>query len=277
MTKNICKGCGISINWEGLCWSCNCADERNKFLQLNDIDIENIILNIIKDINENEDLSDDSDNNLLMLVSYREIYDERIAQAALEKEIFYPSYIYYKANETIRDQLIHKLYLTQDPSEASSLMSCLAMQGDSSSLDALKYVEENPRQWRNSLYVDPSVYAEEGGWTFDKEGKRHNLTFTPCLQIEKGTPKAKEPIELTNIREDVCPKCNCKMMDVITIDGRNEALKHLEIEGKVKAVACPNCSLYNTYSTNTHLTETVKFSIMKKNSLLRKIMSQTMT
>lgn len=182
-----------------------------------------------------------------LLVSYKGIYDQRIAQAALDKEVLYPSYIYYKTNEDIRDQLINKLYLTDDSSEASSLMCCIAMQGDEKALEVLKYVEDNPRPWRSSLYVNPSIYAQEGGWTFDKEGKRHELIFSPCLQMEKGAPKEDEPILLTQIREDICPECGCKMMNILSIDGNHKNLSHLGLDGKIKATACPNCSLYNTY------------------------------
>ena len=39
-------------------------------------------------------------------------------------------------------------------------------------METLLELERNPRPWRKGLYVDPSSYAQIGGWTFDKEGQK---------------------------------------------------------------------------------------------------------
>ncbi|SFR65179.1 hypothetical protein [Anaeromicropila populeti] len=38
-----------------------------------------------------------------------------------------------------------------------------------------------------------------------------------------------------------CEKCGGKLFDILTIDGRDERLKFLEIEGTIKAKVCPDC------------------------------------
>ena len=50
-------------------------------------------------------------------------------------------------------------------------------------------LERNPRPWRKGLYVDPSSYAQIGGWTFDKEGHRTQLNFDTCYPMVKGAAR----------------------------------------------------------------------------------------
>ena len=53
-------------------------------------------------------------------------------------------------------------------------------------METLLELERNPRPWRKGLYVDPSSYAQIGGWTFDKEGQRIRLGFDTCYPMVKG-------------------------------------------------------------------------------------------
>src|SRR5699024_6563184 len=80
--------------------------------------------------------------------------------------------------------------------EAGNLMACLALQGDDKAMEALLELERNPRPWRKGLYVDPSSYAQIGGWTFDKEGRRTQLNFDTCFSLVKGTPGEASPSAL---------------------------------------------------------------------------------
>ena len=61
-------------------------------------------------------------------------------------------------------------------------------------METLLELERNPRPWRKSLYVDPSSYAQIGGWTFDKEGQRIQLNFDTCYPMVKGTAGEKSPV-----------------------------------------------------------------------------------
>ncbi len=129
-----------------------------------------------------ERLNDDWwDEDLKGLINVHGIFSPELARAALEKEVFRPSEIYYHAPKDVRDGLIARLLETEDPQTAGNLMCCLAMQGDDKALETLYELEQNPRSWRKKLYVDPSVYAQCGGWTFDKAGKRRQLNFDTCI------------------------------------------------------------------------------------------------
>ena len=130
-----------------------------------------------------------------------------IQRAALAAEVFWPCEIYYHAPADVRDGLIHALLSAEYSSAASNLMSCLAMQGDDKAMETLLELERNPRPWRKGLYVDPSSYAQIGGWTFNKEGQKIQLNFDTCYPMVKGTTSEKSPVRIGRARKDTCPHC----------------------------------------------------------------------
>ncbi len=143
-----------------------------------------------------ERLKDDWwDKDLKGLINVHGVFSPQLARAALEKEVFQPSEIYYHAPEDVRDGLTAKLLETEDPRMAGALMCCLAMQGDDKALEILFELEQHPRPWRKKLYVDPSVYAQCGG----------------------------------------------RLSDFLVLDGRDERLRFLGIDGIFTATACLGC------------------------------------
>ena len=143
--------------------------------------------NLIQNIQRLAEMEDSEFTDFWQLLGYRDAIDPEIQRAALAAEVFWPSEIYYHAPADVRDGLIHALLSAEYSSEASNLMSCLAMQGDDKAMETLLELERNPRPWRKGLYVDPSSYAQIGGWTFDKEGQKIQLNFDTCYPMVKGT------------------------------------------------------------------------------------------
>lgn len=112
-----------------------------------------------------------------------------ISRAACEKEIYYPSALYYKADEEVRDKLIEKLMATKSADTGSRLLGCLAMIGDKKSQDILYELKQHPKPWRKDLYVDSDSYAEEAGWTFDSKNEHIILNYNKCFSFEPGEAK----------------------------------------------------------------------------------------
>ena len=159
-----------------------------------------------------ERLKDDWwDKDLKGLINVHGVFSPQLARAALEKEVFQPSEIYYHAPEDVRDGLTAKLLETEDPRMAGALMCCLAMQGDDKALEILFELEQHPRPWRKKLYVDPSVYAQCGGWTFDKAGKRRQLNFDTCYPLVKGDRTRNGAACIFRSRKDRCPQCGGRL------------------------------------------------------------------
>ena len=154
----------------------------------------------------------------------------------------------------MRDGLIHALLSTDDSGEASNLMCCLAFQGDDRALETLLKLEKHPRPWRKKLYVDPSIYAQCGGWTFDKEGQRIQLNFDVCYPMVKGATGEASPVRIGRAREDICPHCGGHMVDMLVLDGRDERLGFLGLDGILTATCCPNCVGFLKGSAFNHFT-----------------------
>ncbi len=235
-----CSSCGRSLGYEGLCWKCQDEAERRAILSLSPEQLEEKIQHLL----DHAELLDDWDTaeyrdarNLLELLN---ICPPELQQAAFQAEVFSFDELYYHAPADVRDGLIARLLETTDAQEASELMCCLAMQGDDITLQVLLELEQNPRPWRQELYIDPSVYAQYGGWTFDKAGRRRLLNFDTCYLLEKSDGK-QETIRLAVPREDHCPHCGSRLVDILVLDGTDERLRFLGIDGIFTATCCLNC------------------------------------
>lgn len=239
--KYTCPGCGTPLGYDGLCWKCKSEQERKAALTWTPEQIKEKQVDLIRNIQRLADMEDPECTDFWQLFGYRDAITPKLQRAALMEKIFYPSEIYYHAPNDVRDALISALLSTEDSGEASNLMCCLAMQGDDRVLETMLELERNPRPWRKKLYVNPSIYAQCGGWTFDKEGRRIQLNFDTCYPMVKGMSGESSPVRIGQVRGDTCPHCGGRMVNMLVLDGRDERLKFLGVDGILTAVCCPNC------------------------------------
>ena len=165
------------MGYDGLCWKCKCEQSRNAALAWTPEQIAEKQQNLIQNIQRLADMEDPELTDFWQLLGYRDAIPPEIQRATLAAEVFWPCELYYHAPDDVRDGLIAALLETDSSHEAGNLMACLAFQGDDKAMEALLELERNPRPWRKGLYVDPSSYAQIGGWTFDKKGHRMQLNF----------------------------------------------------------------------------------------------------
>ena len=220
--KYTCPGCGTPLGYDGLCWKCKSEQERKAALTWTPEQIKEKQVALIRNIQRLADMEDPECTDFWQLFGYRDAITPKIQRAALMEKIFYPSEIYYHAPNDVRDALISALLSTEDSGEASNLMCCLAMQGDDRVLETMLELERNPRPWRKKLYVNPSIYAQCGGWTFDKEGRRIQLNFDTCYPMVKGMSGESSPVRIGQVRGDTCPHCGGRMVNMLVLDGREE-------------------------------------------------------
>ena len=239
--KYTCPNCGTPLGYDGLCWKCKSEQERKEVLGWSPKQIEEKQENLIQNIQRLEDMEDPEFTDFWHLLSYRDAITPKIQRAALAANVFHPCELYYRAPADVRDGLISALLSTEDSHEAANLMSCLAIQGDNNAMKTLLELERNPRPWRKRLYVDPSIYAQCGGWTFDKDGHRTQLNFDVCYPMVKGMPGEASPVRIGRLRKDTCPHCGGQMVDILVLDGRDDRLKFLGLDGILTATCCPNC------------------------------------
>ena len=234
-----CPECGRELRYKGLCWQCEAEWRRQGMEGWTPEQVREKREALMADL---ERLREDSwDNDFWALLSYHNAITPEFQRAALAAELYYPCEIYYCAPADVRDGLVHALLETENSREANRLMCCLAMQGDDRALEVFRELEEHPRPWREKLYVDPSVYAHTGGWTFDKAGNRRQLNFDTCYPLIKGDRSRDKAAQVFRPREDRCPHCKGRVVDILTLDGRDGRLSFLGLDGIITATCCPNC------------------------------------
>lgn len=241
--KYKCQECGTPLGFEGLCWRCRNKKHREEVENWTDNEVKEKIEQIkikLKKSSDDEFYSSEE----------REIFDDlmtkgvdlrELSRVALEKEIFYPSELYYKADEEVRDILIDKLMSTNSEAEGSEIFGCLAMIGDKKSQDTLYELKINPRPWRKKLYVDSDIYAEEGGWTFDSKNNYVKLNYDKCFSFDVGEKKDENGTFIARKRGEKCHHCGGEMLDILVIDGRDERFSFLGLDGIITVSCCPNC------------------------------------
>ena len=237
-----CEECGTPLRFEGLCWKCRAKKHRKEVDNWSTQEMDarkQIVIEKLKSSNEDEFYTTD-EHDLFNDLMTKGIDCKEIARTACEKEIYYPSELYYKADGKISDILIEKLIATESANEGANILRCLAMIGDKRAQETLYELKKNPRPWRKQLYVDSDIYAEEGGWSFDKDGKRLELNFDICYPLTEGCVE-NSPVRIGRIREDFCTHCGGKMVDILVLDGKDKRLKFLGVEGIITATCCPNC------------------------------------
>jgi hypothetical protein len=247
-----CRCCDRIIYFDGICRQCRAAQEHEKYLALTDAEIASMTAGIITRIGEIEKW-DEVYDDFKGLFCLRGINTAAIAEAACAQNIFYPSELYTDASPATRDKLIALLSNPEcDSGDANALQYALALQGDATVQATFAALEKHPLPWCQKLHVNPSHYARTGGWTFDAQGRRAGLVFPCCYALEK---QKKETCKNMGAADTVvrvggkraggsaenCPHCATPLIDLLTLDGRDERLHFLGVDGILKATACPSC------------------------------------
>ena len=169
---HLCPKCGENtIYFDGICHSCSQRRRREEILNLSADEVEAMIIKIAERIGEIEKW-DEIYNDFWALFSLRDIHDPRIARAAAAAEIYCPPELYFGAPKDVRDVLVRKLASLQDNAKntLNDLLCALAWQGDEQTTRLFYELYQNPRPWRQKLYAGTEIYAQIGGWSFDRMG-----------------------------------------------------------------------------------------------------------
>ncbi|WP_298024941.1 cytochrome C [uncultured Campylobacter sp.] len=201
---HLCPKCGENtIYFDGICHSCSQRQRREEILNLSADEVEAMILKIAERIDEIEKW-DEIYNDFWALFSLLDIHDPRIARAAAAKQIYYPPELYFGAPKDVRDALIAKLDSLQDNAKntLNDLLCALAWQGDEQTTQLFYELYQNPRPWRQKLYAGTEIYAQIGGWSFDRMGERKSLVFDKCLAVVRARDGAEKNSERASERGD---------------------------------------------------------------------------
>lgn len=203
--------------------------------------IERICVNI-----KNPDAINKDDNDLCKkLINYRDINTQKIAEASWEMKRFDCYVVYKNAPEHIVNAMIDLVMCDDTESSlAAALLLSLAVAGGEQVFLAFLELEKHPRKWRDGLYVNPSFYATDGGWSYDKEGNFRKTNFDQCYPMVKGTLKENSPVKIGVKTDEYCDHCGCQILNLMEIDGSDPRLAFIGIDGVIKMKCCPNCFPY---------------------------------
>lgn len=195
------------------------------------------------------------------LIRTQGVQSPAFAQAAFEAGIFYPAILYQDASPEIRDKLIHLLeheladrlkladthYFRQSSADdilrrkVDLCLEALAMIGDDTVMEYFQKWESTPKAWRKLLNIGPLEYAANaGGWCVE-DGKRKSLFFEECYVLEKSENAAPENNVYGKTAPEKCPSCGSSYVNMLVLDGRDERLSFLGINGKIKIKYCESC------------------------------------
>ncbi|MDY3319884.1 hypothetical protein PG637_10780 [Riemerella anatipestifer] len=234
-----CPECDREKYFEGLCYACNNRKQRAHYELMSKDQIETAIKKIIEKIETIDDW-EDVYIDFNGLLAYQDIDTEEIATVAFEKDIFYPPTLYRNATEEIQNKLI-ELILQSDCKEANHILCCLAVIGSEKVREIFYELEQNPLPWQKNLRVNPSFYAELGGWTFDDNGKRIELNYKECYSITN-EEREDNAIKIGEAKSENCTVCKCQTVNILTLNGNDERLSFLGLNGTIKIPICPNCA-----------------------------------
>ncbi|MDR3159087.1 MAG: hypothetical protein LBU11_08795 [Zoogloeaceae bacterium] len=235
-----CQECGGTIHFEGICHQCRGRKKREGHQSLSEPEIAEKIERIIAALDESFSSKNEFED-FFDLLAYRNISTEKIAAAAAKAGVHYPWAIYRNATPAVRETLIARL---MDPKckEANDLLNCLAIAGGTDVLAAFLRLEKEPLPWSKKLYAPPSIYAHAGGWTFDEEGNRIELNYGVCFPVLPGDKSADHAVLVASPRAETCPHCGSRLIDIMTLDGRDSRLAFLGLSGVLRIPLCPVCA-----------------------------------
>ena len=247
--KHNCHCCGIEIRYDGICWKCKEKQKRDRILALTENEINNICLEIVKRIEaldmNTAKYSDEYDaiGDLISLLAYHDVDILNIAKAACDKKLYSFPLIYRNAPSDIRDRLIDEL-LDPDCEDPGNIQTCLAHIDDDEVLKVFMQLEKDPLPWRKNLHVNPSVYAEAGGWSFDEEGRHQNLIYDMCYSMHMDPDSEDRSVQIGKKRDDTCKVCGGILTDILILNGKDKRLSFLGIDGTLRIPFCTWCGCF---------------------------------
>lgn len=235
--KYSCTECGCAIGFAGVCYRCCQERKKAEYESLSAEEIAARYAEIEREIRETGDLREHYEA-FAALLGFCETDTAALAQAAFENRLYWPPELYRDASEEVQNGLIALLETEQNLLTANHVLQALAVCGSETVRQAFVRWKANPPAWRKRMHVDTDVYAQQGGWTFDVQGKRRELVYRPCFALDKGGCGA---VKVAVPREDVCADCGCRSVDLLDIDGSDSRLAFLNVRGRMRLPVCPSC------------------------------------
>jgi hypothetical protein len=173
----------------------------------------------------------------------------------VERNVFYPPFLYLGAEDGIAKKLIEKVSNPPDDVSPYLMLRCLAWIGSELAIQQFQQWREHPPSWWGMSNLPPTEYTVEAGWELTTEGTRRDLYLATTYEIvqigdsERATDRSSE-LALHEPHEGRCGWCGRQLVSLLSLDLRDQRLSFLAQDGSLLCVAiCPWCSTYTTLFT----------------------------
>jgi hypothetical protein len=181
------------------------------------------------------------------LVGLRGAHIDLLLKSFIDNDTYRPALAFYGASPAIRDSLIDRVNRTPRTGNQTlplnHLLLALAWIGDAEVLTLFSHWKQHSPPWSEFLYIPPERYAESAGWELSESGQRRDLYFQECWALAKGTSNQKEDFVAVSERDDACPWCSSRLINLISF--RPQFSAHSQPE-PIRVLTCEICTAFGT-------------------------------
>ncbi|MDR7315496.1 DUF1963 domain-containing protein [Brevibacillus nitrificans] len=187
---------------------------------------------------------------LSSLVCYR---NENIAAALpelMEQGMYNPALVYKDASPAVRDRLLEQV--EWDDENRNLLLLALSWIGDPLVVRRFQEWRLHPPAWADQLFVQPEIYALEGGWELTQEGERRDLTHSLSYAIRVTSEQTHSEDEVSAARflttsTSTCPWCEGSLTILMDVEAAHPSLAYLALSlERLKIQTCERCGCFST-------------------------------
>ncbi|EPY03833.1 hypothetical protein PAALTS15_28866 [Paenibacillus alvei TS-15] len=194
---------------------------------------------------------DEAEQILLSLVCYRNDNISEVLPKLLERDMYYPSILFKDSSAEIRERLLQQVEWDDD--NRNHLLLILSWIGDA---EVVRQFEEwrllSPK-WAGQLFVNPDVYALEGGWELASNGERRELISDICYAIRATDEQQVDSVAETSAAHFLktnnsnCPWCKRKLTILMDADTTHPSLAYLGLPmERLQVATCEHCGGFST-------------------------------
>ncbi|MCG7407098.1 DUF1963 domain-containing protein [Paenibacillus sp. ACRRX] len=193
---------------------------------------------------------DGAEQILLSLVCYRNDDISGVLPKLIERDMYHSSILFKDVPPEIRNRLLQQVKWDDD--NRNHLLLILSWIGDAEVVRQFEEWRLNPPKWAEQLFVNPDMYALEGGWELASNGERRELISNLCYAIRATdeqqdctgeTPDA----HFLKTSNSNCPWCERKLTVFIDADTTHPSLAYLGLSiERLQVASCEQCGCFNT-------------------------------
>lgn len=184
----------------------------------------------------------------------------------IEREEYYPGFIFRSASPILRDKLFEKLWNTDDSLKINHLLSALAWIGDE---EVVNFFVENAitNLFDDHLCTKMISYTKVAGWELNQNNQKRLLYFEKCYPLIKKDTKPSEFLHKTfQSQMEECQGCGNKLMSLIKFDLSDKRLNFINLNSThLNIGTCLKCDDWSDESFFTKIDHNGQISRYHKN------------